>query len=123
MVDSRGNIEGLNNVYHANVKSSIALDYSYSGILEQMHVSKTMNFLSKKAGFIMNALKPAEKDKARRIISKAILATDMVSHQRYSQTKHFRYVDQLRDKTGNHLPISVAKTSSLKSHRPLNKEK
>jgi hypothetical protein len=70
--------EGLNNGYYVKNKSAVALDYSYIGVLEQMHLSRTMRFLATKAGYLMNGLTMAERDRARKIISKAILATDMV---------------------------------------------
>lgn len=70
--------EGVNNLFHAKAKTQMAMDYSYTAVMEQMHLSKTINFLNTKAGYMMASLTPAEKDRARKIIFKAILSTDMV---------------------------------------------
>lgn len=72
-----GYVEGLNNLYHTKAKSDMAVDYSYLGAMEQMHLARTLGFFAK-AGWLMEGLKPADRDKARRIITKAVLSTDMV---------------------------------------------
>jgi|JI9StandDraft_1071089.scaffolds.fasta_scaffold2130308_1 hypothetical protein len=37
--------EGLNNLYQSKAKTEVALDYSYSGTLERMHLWKMNQFM------------------------------------------------------------------------------
>ena len=50
-----------------------------------MHLSRTMDILERneETHFLFEAMSPTQRAKARRVISKAILATDMVNHLGY----------------------------------------
>ena len=73
---------GLNNNFHINAKTELALTYNDSSVLENFHCSKLFNILKKDETNIFDVLSINEfKDIRKRMISE-ILATDMFFHKK-----------------------------------------
>ena len=77
---------GLNNNFHINARTELALTYNDSSCLENYHCSKLFNILKKDEVNIFEVLSANEfKDIRKRIISE-ILATDMFYHKKILET-------------------------------------
>jgi len=73
---------GLNNNFHINARTELALTYNDNSCLENFHCSKLFNILKKDETNIFDVLSVNEfKDIRKRIISE-ILATDMFYHKK-----------------------------------------
>ena len=77
---------GLNNNFHINARTDLALTYNDSSCLENFHCSKLFNILKKDETNIFEVLSVDEfKDIRKRMISE-ILATDMFFHKKIIET-------------------------------------
>ena len=77
---------GLNNNFHINARTDLALTYNDSSCLENFHCSKLFNILKKDETNILEVLSVDEfKDIRKRMISE-ILATDMFFHKKIIET-------------------------------------
>ena len=77
---------GLNNNFHINARTELALTYNDSSCLENFHCSKLFNILKKDENNIFEVLSVNEfKDIRKRMISE-ILATDMFFHKKILET-------------------------------------
>ena len=77
---------GLNNNFHINARTDLALTYNDSSCLENFHCSKLFNILKKDETNIFEVLSVEEfKDIRKRMISE-ILATDMFFHKKIIET-------------------------------------
>ena len=73
-------LAGNNTLFEVKTKSNMAVKYHNSSVMEKMHVSKTIDLLER--DFKNNPYSDLNKDgktRAKRIITRCILATDMVS--------------------------------------------
>ena len=83
------NHEGKNNMYYIKKRAEYAKIYSNHAVLENMHISLLFRLLDERPeADIFNFKDATLKPKARKIIMKNILATDMSSH--FSSLKHFK---------------------------------
>ena len=77
---------GLNNNFHINARTELALTYNDSSCLENFHCSKLFNILKKDEVNIFDVLNTNDfKDIRKRMISE-ILATDMFYHKKIIDT-------------------------------------
>jgi 3',5'-cyclic-nucleotide phosphodiesterase/cAMP-specific phosphodiesterase 4 len=77
---------GLNNNFHINARTELALTYNDASCLENFHCSKLFNILKKDETNIFEVLSANEfKDIRKRMISE-ILATDMFFHKKIIST-------------------------------------
>ena len=77
---------GLNNNFHINARTELALTYNDASCLENFHCSKLFNILKKDETNIFEVLSVNEfKDIRKRMISE-ILATDMFFHKKIIST-------------------------------------
>ena len=77
---------GLNNNFHINARTELALTYNDASCLENFHCSKLFNILKKDETNILEVLSVNEfKDIRKRMISE-ILATDMFFHKKIIST-------------------------------------
>ena len=73
--------DGFNNAFHINTGSVIALTYNDRSVLESMHAAELFLMCHrKKAANIFSVLDPAGFKEARKIVTAAILGTDMAKH-------------------------------------------
>jgi len=78
---------GLNNAFHENTQSPLAMLYNDTSIMENHHCSTMLNTLARKESNLMANL-TADQQKANRArIVNIILATDMSKHCKYT-SKH-----------------------------------
>ena len=73
------NLAGNNTLFEVKTKSNLAVKYHNTSIMEKMHVSKAISLLDK--DFNQNPYQTLSKEykiRARKIITRNILATDMV---------------------------------------------
>lgn len=83
------NHKGKNNMYYIKKKAEYAKIYSNHAVLENMHISYLFRLLDERPDSDILTFKDASlKPKARKLIMKNILATDMSSH--FSSLKHFK---------------------------------
>lgn len=89
---------GLNNNFHINARTDLALTYNDSSCLENFHCSKLFNILKKDETNIFEVLSVDEfKDIRKRMISE-ILATDMFFHKKIIETTKFKAHQIKQDK-------------------------
>ena len=73
---------GLNNNFHINARTELALTYNDNSCLENFHCSKLFNILKKDETNIFDVLSVGEFKDIRKRMSSEILATDMFYHKK-----------------------------------------
>jgi hypothetical protein len=86
---------GLNNTYHINKKSSIAIKYNDISVLENYHVSAAFKVMLHPSSNIFKELQVEEYRVIRKRIVECVLATDMAKHTK-SQTSLKIKLDQFK---------------------------
>ncbi|GMH49544.1 hypothetical protein TL16_g00545 [Triparma laevis f. inornata] len=76
--------DGVNNAFHVNTSSDLALRYNDISVLESMHSAELFIMCKDEGKDIFSVLDSGQKKEARKIITTAILGTDM--------TKHFNHI-------------------------------
>jgi cAMP-specific phosphodiesterase 4 len=76
--------DGVNNAFHVNTASELALRYNDASVLENMHSAELFLMCRDDSVNIFKTLEPAVFKEVRKIITGAILGTDM--------TKHFNHI-------------------------------
>jgi hypothetical protein len=94
----------LNNNYHLNAQSSLAILYNDQSILENHHCTSTFTILKDPRCNILSSLSKEQYKNTRKLIVSCILGTDISSH--------FRLLDQFKPSIKN-----------LQSHSPSPSEK
>ena len=76
--------DGVNNAFHVNTGSDLALRYNDQSVLESMHSAELFLLCRDETVNVFSGLEPGAFKEVRRIITGAILGTDM--------TKHFNHI-------------------------------
>ncbi|GMH56584.1 hypothetical protein TrST_g9054 [Triparma strigata] len=76
--------DGVNNAFHINTGSDLALRYNDISVLESMHAAELFFMCKEEGKNIFSVLDAGQKKEARKIITASILGTDM--------TKHFNHI-------------------------------
>ncbi len=92
--------DGVNNAFHINTSSDLALRYNDLSVLENMHAAELYLMCKDSNVNIFSAIDPNAYKEVRKIITNAILGTDM--------TKHFNHIADFESR------LSVEK--SLEEH-------
>ena len=71
---------GTNNAFLVASNSPLAILYNDESVLENHHAATTFRILSRPGNDFLSALEPESRRQARRLIIRAILATDMACH-------------------------------------------
>uniref|UniRef100_A0A0G4HBT0 Phosphodiesterase n=1 Tax=Chromera velia CCMP2878 TaxID=1169474 RepID=A0A0G4HBT0_9ALVE len=85
--------EGLNNMFHVNSTSELALTYNDVSVLENFHASQTFRLMQRPGCNILSKLEAEDRKTARSAIIDLILDTDM--------KKHFEFVAAMKLRLGN----------------------
>eukprot|EP01112_Ceratiomyxa_fruticulosa_P008300 TRINITY_DN214_c0_g1_i1.p1 TRINITY_DN214_c0_g1~~TRINITY_DN214_c0_g1_i1.p1 ORF type:complete len:745 (+),score=137.62 TRINITY_DN214_c0_g1_i1:217-2451(+) len=71
---------GLNNAYHINTQSELAVRYNDRSILENYHCAQAYELLARDENNIFSGLTDAQKKEVRESVISMVLATDMAQH-------------------------------------------
>lgn len=76
------NHKGRNNAYHVKKRTDLAILYSSQSVLENMHISTLFNMMDENPeGDLISPIQDSGvKARAKKILMKSILATDMTTH-------------------------------------------
>lgn len=78
---------GLNNSYHVNTRSELAIRYNDRSVLENFHASTAISLLHRKELNFLSSLPPEQDTVFRNLIIDMILATDLANH--FENLSHF----------------------------------
>lgn len=71
---------GLNNAYHINTQSELAIRYNDKSVLENYHCAAAYQLMYEEQNNIMSGLTEAQRKEVRESIVAMVLATDMAQH-------------------------------------------
>ena len=100
--------DGVNNAFHINTQSEVATIYNDRSVLENMHAAELFKLTKNKKFNIFSGFDPDEFKDARKIVTGAILGTDM--------TKHFNHIADFQSR------IDAEKNSSAGHEVPENQK-
>uniref|UniRef100_A0A0G4I976 PDEase domain-containing protein n=1 Tax=Chromera velia CCMP2878 TaxID=1169474 RepID=A0A0G4I976_9ALVE len=85
--------EGVNNMFHINSSSDLAVNYNDRSILESFHAAQTFRLMQKPGCNILSKLGPEDRKMARSSIIDLILDTDMKKHFEFVAAMKLRLKD------------------------------
>ena len=83
---------GLNNKFHSQIKAPLSICYNNISILENYHISATLNILNQDEYNILENFNSDEISEIKEILVEAILSTDIQRHNEFFS--NFKNIDQ-----------------------------